>query len=165
MAPRNHRLPSFFKVMVGDFNKRVKIPTEFIKHMNGRKLPSKSILRRSDHKSWEVEVKKSLGHFFFRTGWSEFVKDNALQVGDFVVFRCDDKLNFDVIILGQDACEKEFTECEELKPEVKKEEEAEPSIPSPCLCSYIPVTRNENSQVIRDRNRPVAIFPQENVHK
>ena len=43
---------------------------------------------------------------FFRSGWQEFVKDNSLELGDFLVFKYVGKSTFNVKIYGRNACEK-----------------------------------------------------------
>ncbi|KAG9441472.1 hypothetical protein H6P81_017326 [Aristolochia fimbriata] len=140
MAPgsplcEQQRMPAFFKVMVGDFQKRVKIPTEFIRRIR-RKLPSKTIFSG-----------KSKDDFFFQNGWSKFVEDYSLEIGDFVVFQSDDKLNFDVTVLGHNQCEKKVTNTKKIPPKAKntKQRTAKPSSPL-CNCKYIP----ENGRLVFD---------------
>ena len=45
---------------------------------------------------------------FFCSGWQDFVKDNSLEIGDFLVFKYDGKSTFKVKIYGRNACEKEI---------------------------------------------------------
>lgn len=45
---------------------------------------------------------------FFRNGWPDFVKDNYLEIGDFLVFEYDGKSTFNVKIYGRNACEKDI---------------------------------------------------------
>ena len=44
---------------------------------------------------------------FFRSGWQEFVKDNSLELGDFLIFKYVGKSTFNVKIYGRNACEKD----------------------------------------------------------
>ncbi|KAG9457434.1 hypothetical protein H6P81_001942 [Aristolochia fimbriata] len=115
MSHKSEQIPSFFKVMIGNFNQRVKIPTKFVKDLKEKKMPNKLFLTRVGYRCWPVQVKKYRNHFFLQTGWSKFIKDNCIEVADFLVFYSDDKLNFNVIIFGPNACEKEFLRHEKVK--------------------------------------------------
>ncbi|XP_068657503.1 putative B3 domain-containing protein Os03g0621600 [Aristolochia californica] len=110
MAASEHgfegRKPAFFKVLIGEFRKKLRIPTNFYKHFEGKVLPRKSILRCADGRSWHVRVKKVGDSWFFRKGWSDFVDMYGLQTSEFVVFRYDGISNFDIIMYGKNGCEK-----------------------------------------------------------
>lgn len=51
-------------------------------------------------------MKQDAGHLFFHKGWQDFVKDNSLEAGEFLVFRYDGNSGFDVQIFGKSGCEK-----------------------------------------------------------
>ncbi|XXG49264.1 hypothetical protein AAC387_Pa02g3494 [Persea americana] len=99
------RIPSFFKILLGDFTEKIRIPPAFIKNLNG-KVIDESILRCPNGKVWPVKVKQDAGHLFFRKGWQDFVKDNSLEAGELLVFRYDGNSGFDVQIFGKSGCEK-----------------------------------------------------------
>eukprot|EP00261_Vitis_vinifera_P035239 XP_019076482.1 PREDICTED: B3 domain-containing protein Os01g0723500 isoform X1 [Vitis vinifera] len=102
------RSPSFFKVMMGDFSKDLRIPPAFVKHFDGV-LPHKSlIMRNPGSKVWCVYVQKVDRCFFFEKGWGKFVQDNFLELGDFLVFHYVGNSKFEVIIYGKHCCEKEL---------------------------------------------------------
>ncbi|XP_043694276.1 putative B3 domain-containing protein Os03g0621600 [Telopea speciosissima] len=99
--------PSFFKVLVGDFSKRLLIPPEFIKHFN-RNLPGIFILRSPNGKLWPVRVKKFKDNWFFRRGWRQFVRYHRLKPAEFLIFRYNGDSKFRVTIFSKNACEKEL---------------------------------------------------------
>ncbi|KAJ8645659.1 hypothetical protein MRB53_007407 [Persea americana] len=99
------RIPCFFKILLGDFTEKIRIPPAFIKNLNG-KVIDESILRCPNGKVWPVKVKQDAGHLFFRKGWQDFVKDNSLEAGELLVFRYDGNSGFDVQIFGKSGCEK-----------------------------------------------------------
>ncbi|XP_043707994.1 putative B3 domain-containing protein At5g66980 isoform X2 [Telopea speciosissima] len=101
------RKPSFFKVLLRDFSKRLLIPPEFIKHFN-RNLPGIFILRNPNGKLWPVRVKKLKDNWFFRRGWRQFVRYHRLKPGEFLIFRYNGDSKFRVTIFAKNACEKEF---------------------------------------------------------
>ncbi|XP_043697872.1 putative B3 domain-containing protein Os03g0621600 [Telopea speciosissima] len=103
---RRHR-PSFFKVLLGDFSRRLKIPSDFVKHFK-KNRPKKFILQSTNGKSWRVRVKKIKGSWFLQRGWQLFVMYHSLQVGDFLVFEFNGKSKFRVTVYDRSACEKEL---------------------------------------------------------
>ncbi|KAF8406369.1 hypothetical protein HHK36_008456 [Tetracentron sinense] len=97
--------PSFFKVMIGDFTNKIRIPPAFMKNFNGM-LPHESILRSDTGRFWRVQMEVVDQDLFFQNGWPEFVKDHALEVGDFLIFWFLGNSTFDVRIYGRTGCEK-----------------------------------------------------------
>ncbi|XP_058081103.1 putative B3 domain-containing protein At5g66980 [Magnolia sinica] len=130
--PSPVRRASFFKVLLGDFTDKLRIPPAFVKNFKG-KLPVKFKLRNSAGRFWHLKVKIIDSHLFFQDGWSDFVKENLLQIGDVLVFGYDGDLEFDVKIFGRSGCEKEdglvdkngneCTLCKERKEQPKEREE------------------------------------------
>ncbi|XP_062101230.1 B3 domain-containing protein Os01g0723500-like isoform X2 [Humulus lupulus] len=83
-----------------------KIPTKFMKHMEGRSSGSVA-LEGPSGKTWLINLIQSNGDLFLHHGWPTFVKDNYVECGDFLIFRYDSELHFTVQIFDQSACEKE----------------------------------------------------------
>ncbi|XP_077233164.1 B3 domain-containing protein Os01g0723500-like isoform X2 [Tasmannia lanceolata] len=104
--PTSLRRASFFKVLIGDFTTKLRIPPAFVRRFNG-KLLNKSILKNPTGKFWHVKVERIGNDLFFQEGWQNFVKDNSLQTGDFLVLEYDGNSEFDVLIFGKSGCEKE----------------------------------------------------------
>ncbi|XP_075670925.1 B3 domain-containing protein REM10-like [Castanea sativa] len=101
--------PSFFKVLIGDFSEQLCIPPAFVKNFNVRLL-SKCSLRSSTGKVYVVRVEERENNdLFFWGGWHDFVKDNSLDIGDFLVFKYDGNSMFKVKIYGRNACEKDVS--------------------------------------------------------
>lgn len=68
--------------------------------------PVKAVLKRSEGKTWVVELEKVDRCVFLTTGWPKFVVDNALREYEFLLFRYDKKMHFMVSVFGRNACEK-----------------------------------------------------------
>nr|POF06281.1 putative b3 domain-containing protein [Quercus suber] len=68
---------------------------------------SKCALRSPIGKFCIVRVEVRGNRMFFGDGWPDFVKDNYLEIGDFLVFEYDDKSTFNVKIYGRNGCEKD----------------------------------------------------------
>uniref|UniRef100_A0ACD5VSP7 Uncharacterized protein n=1 Tax=Avena sativa TaxID=4498 RepID=A0ACD5VSP7_AVESA len=107
--------PRFFKVLVGDFARRLEIPRDFLSHIpevgikgsETSAAPSvKVTLKRSEGKTWVVELEKVNRCVFLTAGWPKFVVDNSLREYEFLLFRYDRKMNFMVSVFGWNACEK-----------------------------------------------------------
>ncbi|KAM1057524.1 hypothetical protein ACFX1X_031137 [Malus domestica] len=102
---------SFFKVLLGDFSKHLRIPHAFLKNLSGLSL-GKCALKGPSGKRWIVELEeRENGLFFYAAGWQDFVKDHLLQVGDFLVFYYYGESKFKVKIYDKSACEKDVEEA------------------------------------------------------
>ncbi|KAA8547273.1 hypothetical protein F0562_003863 [Nyssa sinensis] len=104
------RGPSFFKVLIGGFSQKLRIPPAFVKHFNGV-VPHKCMLWDSAKRAWHVDMKKVGNNLFFQKGWGTFVQDNSLETGDFLLFRYAGNSQFYVQMYGKSCCEKDVTEA------------------------------------------------------
>ncbi|KAF5195139.1 B3 domain-containing protein rem14 [Thalictrum thalictroides] len=98
---------NFFKVMMGDFRKKLRLP----KALN---LSSKvnvptvfTLVSPTGGRSWMVAVKRVGDNFFLSNGWKAFAEDYDLEMGEFVLFRDEGRNVFNVKVFGKNACEKE----------------------------------------------------------
>lgn len=58
-------------------------------------------------RSWKVELNEVNDSLYFHDGWHQFVLDNSLEFGDFLVFYYGGNANFYVKIYGKNGCLKE----------------------------------------------------------
>lgn len=104
-ALQNYSGPSFFKVMMGDFRKKLKLPVNFIKNFKGM-IPYDLILQ-SPSGCWNVEIREEEdGGLSFWEGWPDFVEAHCLGQGDFVTMKYIGNSQFVVILFGKNGCEK-----------------------------------------------------------
>ncbi|RZC66641.1 hypothetical protein C5167_010327 [Papaver somniferum] len=103
-ARQNFSRPSFFKMMTGDFQKKLKIPVNFIGIFNGV-IPYDSNLR-SPLGCWNVKVKEEGGGLSFRKGWPDFVEAHYLGHEDVVTMKYIGNSQFSVKLYGRNGCEK-----------------------------------------------------------
>ncbi|XP_039121996.1 B3 domain-containing protein Os01g0723500-like [Dioscorea cayenensis subsp. rotundata] len=100
------RKPHFFKVLLGDFSQRLRIPVEFLKHIST--ATSKRVtLKGPSGRCWNAELGKSSKGTFLCGGWAEFAEDHALREYEFLVFQYDGDFTFTVKIFGVNACERQ----------------------------------------------------------
>ncbi|KAF2302818.1 hypothetical protein GH714_008556 [Hevea brasiliensis] len=85
--------PHFFKPVLPGFERKLSIPVSFFKYLKGQKC-EKAVLRSIAGKLWYVKVNGCR----FEDGWEEFVRDHDLHVGDFLVFRHEGDMVFDVMV-------------------------------------------------------------------
>lgn len=78
----------------------------FSEHIEG-KHEGKTVTLRSDasEKTWKVKMEGQR----LTQGWKEFVEAHVLRVGDFVVFRLERDMLFNVTALGSSYCEIQYT--------------------------------------------------------
>ncbi|XP_020098318.1 B3 domain-containing protein Os01g0723500-like [Ananas comosus] len=110
------RKPHFFKVLLGDFAQRLKIPPNFLKHIsteasrttnNSKEASKTAILEGPSGSKWHVELGKTAKGTFLTNGWPKFVKDHSMKEYEFLVFRYDGSMHFTVIVFDKTACERE----------------------------------------------------------
>ncbi|GMI78518.1 hypothetical protein like AT5G66980 [Hibiscus trionum] len=101
------RRPHFLNVFsFSSSAKSLKIPVGFKTNLEG-KFSGSVLLEGPSGYSWVVELVQKNDDLFFDKGWADFVRDHSLECGDFLVFRYDSDLVFDVKVFDQSNCEKE----------------------------------------------------------
>lgn len=118
--------PEFFKVYLPDLSsKRLRIPQAFIKHFNGT-IPRQAILKILTGKLWHVKLEETEGKLFIQDGWEDFVSDNCLEHGEFLVFSYNKNSIFDVRHFGLNGCNKgNGLASVKINTHVKTEEDSE----------------------------------------
>ncbi|XVF17762.1 hypothetical protein REPUB_Repub10bG0151700 [Reevesia pubescens] len=109
MVKKPKRNPSFFKVLVGDFVNKLRIPPAFVKNVCKGNVPTNFALESDSGSSWRVRVQRKEDGFFFCGGWSSFAKDHRLETRDFLLFFLLDSSTFDVIVYDRTACPKDIS--------------------------------------------------------
>ncbi|XP_016557717.2 B3 domain-containing protein REM10 [Capsicum annuum] len=131
--------PHFLKPMRPGFKQGIKIPRSFlIKYMKRHNHYEHAILKRAD-KKWQVKVNNGL----FESDWEKFVEQHDLQLGDILVFKHEENMDFKVSIFDlYQECEREYEE-EELKAqnveEISQKFESKESA-TPKACSHFVLT-------------------------
>ncbi|KAL2920936.1 putative B3 domain-containing protein REM15 [Bienertia sinuspersici] len=90
------------------------IPKAFSKHLkDGSKAEIEgdddnkvAILRDKSRRNWVVKL--DYINLKFKDGWKKFCEEHNLQIGDFLVFKYQGDLIFDVFIFDPTACEREI---------------------------------------------------------
>nr|KAJ0228338.1 hypothetical protein LSAT_V11C100017970 [Lactuca sativa] len=78
------------------------IPSSFLTNLNDKRC-SEAILRRGRHE-WSVDIDDGV----FGDGWMRFVRENGVQEFDFIVFKNQGCMVFDVMVFEQSTCEKHY---------------------------------------------------------
>ncbi|XP_042518599.1 putative B3 domain-containing protein REM15 [Macadamia integrifolia] len=109
MAPTRIRpkKPHFFTPILPASFQELVIPNAFHKYLFDENYEGGEATLRNHSlcgKSWTVNLKG----FCFQEGWTDFVRDNNLQLGDFVVFGYEGSMVFDVIIFGKSFLDKDY---------------------------------------------------------
>lgn len=109
------RRPHFFKVLIGDFKQRLKIPPNFCKHIpweasrKAKSLKEASMaatLEGPSGRTWLVVIRRTAEGTFFTSGWPKFVQDQVLRELEFLVFRYDGNTHFTAMVFDKTACER-----------------------------------------------------------
>ncbi|XP_019176350.1 PREDICTED: B3 domain-containing protein REM5-like isoform X1 [Ipomoea nil] len=103
--------PSFFKILsASDFASVLRLPPLFGKIFGEKLSSTPSLAMAGSWKSWTVKLKKSSNRYLFADGWSVFVNDNQLEIGNFVVFwLMDNYSTFHVQLYDRTCCDKSLS--------------------------------------------------------
>ncbi|XP_065848513.1 B3 domain-containing protein REM6-like isoform X4 [Euphorbia lathyris] len=117
--------PRFFKPLIPGFEDEFLIPVSFLKNLKGEEC-DRAKLRSQRGKVWPVKINGRR----FEDGWKQFVEDHDLQIGEFLVFRHEGDMVFDVLVLDRSTCQREYLPFTDVK-----EEETEIQQPNVQNCS------------------------------
>ncbi|KAL2240294.1 UNVERIFIED_CONTAM: putative B3 domain-containing protein [Sesamum indicum] len=101
--------PSFFKILIVDFTRRLRVPPVFSQRY-GSALGGSVRLRNSSGKIWFVKLEQmdEDERYCFTQGWNKFAEEVGLEVGEFLVFRFVGESMFDVSVYGVHGCDREI---------------------------------------------------------
>ncbi|KAL9253022.1 putative B3 domain-containing protein, partial [Drosera capensis] len=106
--------PEFFTIFVPRTNShRLRIPQVFDGHLRGIVPRTFVTIRNSGNNMWIVRLEMQDGDYFFTCGWNEFVNDQTLELGDFLVFRFEGDSTFFVRSYGRTCCTKDSNFAQE----------------------------------------------------
>ncbi|GLJ38026.1 hypothetical protein SUGI_0774200 [Cryptomeria japonica] len=111
----------FFKVLLGDFSQKLSIPPAFVPKLI-QEADLITVLHVPSGRQWVVKLCGTSTGLEFGQGWENFVHDQRLELGDFLVFKYICRSKFKVWIFGKSGCEKNSTvfESEETHYDLQK---------------------------------------------
>ncbi|PWA94169.1 hypothetical protein CTI12_AA063580 [Artemisia annua] len=113
MKYKNGNEDSFFKIILKDSAVDLSLPAAFgkkyLEKCNSKKQRLRLKTSNQSGVKWSVKYLKINGRYYLRDGWLKFMKDNHLQMGDFLVFWRRTKLTFHVFVYAPDGCLKQPT--------------------------------------------------------
>ncbi|GLJ38029.1 hypothetical protein SUGI_0774240 [Cryptomeria japonica] len=100
----------FFKVMLGDFAQKLRIPPAiYPEFRNEIGIGTNVVLQGPSSQRWDVKLCGTDTQMEFAQGWEKFVHHHRIEFGDFLVFKYIYKSCFKVRIFGRSGCEKKTT--------------------------------------------------------
>ncbi|KAM1793434.1 hypothetical protein ACFX12_037180 [Malus domestica] len=107
MSKEEKKKPTFVQIICKGFNtEKLTVPRKFLTHIMKELYERATLkLKGSSEYSWTVNVTKTpKGAVRFNAGWQEFLKDNSLGHGNFLMFTYDGKMQFSIDIYDKTAC-------------------------------------------------------------
>ncbi|PWA93740.1 B3 DNA binding domain-containing protein [Artemisia annua] len=92
------------------------IPISYQKYLVSRRKNETAILKRGCRK-WHVKIDKD---WVFGEGWETFVRENGVQEFDFVVFKHEGNMVFDIMVFDTSSCEREYPIHKDMTMKTKK---------------------------------------------
>ncbi|XP_057963541.1 B3 domain-containing protein Os11g0197600-like isoform X2 [Malania oleifera] len=100
------RRPAFFKIIYqGLTTHQLRIPPHFLKHIS-KEFSETATLKGPSGNIWNVKLTQVAGCTYIQDGWQQFFKDNCLGDNEFLLFRYDGNMSFDVQIFDKSGCER-----------------------------------------------------------
>ncbi|XP_010414513.1 PREDICTED: B3 domain-containing protein At3g06220-like isoform X2 [Camelina sativa] len=97
-------LPRFFSVYLSQYSSdSLLIPVSYYEHLP-RPLPKTGILMGTGGKIWKVAMKSRQEQVYFERGWANFVADNDIKDGEFLIFVFDGYRRYEVSIFAHGGC-------------------------------------------------------------
>ncbi|KAG9136889.1 hypothetical protein Leryth_020615 [Lithospermum erythrorhizon] len=122
------QVPAFFKVFLpGSSSQKMKLPPAFVKKIPQGSIPRKLFLRNRCGRLWTVLLGSMGENLFFQgVGWVQFVRENNLVEGHFLMFYFNGTETFDFKIFEHNRCEKidEDEAKVEVEDDINEAEEA-----------------------------------------
>ncbi|XP_031392272.1 B3 domain-containing protein REM10-like [Punica granatum] len=112
-SPKRKKSPSFFKLFLGDFPTKLKVPLAFVKNFRGT-LPNRICVKSDDLESaisWRVKLRKNGTDCYLTNGWEKIVRDLKLKLGDLLIFKLVSEEALEVVVYDPTCCEKEIEEA------------------------------------------------------
>ncbi|ONK57191.1 uncharacterized protein A4U43_C10F17540 [Asparagus officinalis] len=162
-------VPSFFKIMIGDFGEALFIPPTFARTLQG--LINKKIYLEDSAGNRSI-VKLSAtkdGSLIFKQGWHDFILDHSISLGEIVIFKHIGISQFTVQIYGTSGSERFQFKGEGNNNKRKRKEsknEASPNI-SPLSKAKTNCEASERNHNASDedagRNSPIVLSDDDKV--
>ncbi|KAI9111165.1 hypothetical protein K1719_017776 [Acacia pycnantha] len=103
----NEEIMEAVKVLIGEWRIKLSIPKLFVSSFH---LTPKTVkLINASKRLWMVDMEKEEKdpkELYFKNHWPKFVKENALEDADFLLFKFDGNSTFEVVICGRTTCDK-----------------------------------------------------------
>ncbi|XP_010266786.1 PREDICTED: putative B3 domain-containing protein Os03g0621600 isoform X2 [Nelumbo nucifera] len=97
----------FFKIMLpGLPTQQLRIPPNFTRHISKR-AAGRAILEDRKGYRWFVKLKQTSSGIYLGEGWQDFLVDHSILDNEFLLFRYDGNLIFNVKIFGKNGCERD----------------------------------------------------------
>ncbi|MCL7029202.1 hypothetical protein MKW94_001188 [Papaver nudicaule] len=91
----------FFKILVEQEETRMRIPEAFCSRISAESQSCKwAVVQGPSGAQWVTEVNKNQDGIFLGKGWEVFVRENGLQIYDFLVFRYEGNMQFYVKVFN-----------------------------------------------------------------
>uniref|UniRef100_A0A0E0F391 TF-B3 domain-containing protein n=1 Tax=Oryza meridionalis TaxID=40149 RepID=A0A0E0F391_9ORYZ len=142
----------------------VKIPSSFNQCLQNQPTGMVSLVDRSGNK-WSAELTSDSEGFFFVHGWKEFVRDNSIQCGQFLVFTYDKRSQFSVTVFEPSGIDKISTFSAHLSKNViiKTESDEGGMVTAAITTEKMAPALKENNGITGKRTRDVDYLMEDRV--
>ncbi|KAK6159418.1 hypothetical protein DH2020_006732 [Rehmannia glutinosa] len=101
--------PCFYKIIWLANSIDLRIPPAFKHHLsNSNEEVDQYATLKTPYGKWKVKLEQKKGDIYFVQGWQDFLKHHSLGQQEFLVFKYNGHMSFDVAIYDKNGCEKNY---------------------------------------------------------
>ncbi|XWS54854.1 hypothetical protein CRYUN_Cryun10bG0125400 [Craigia yunnanensis] len=133
--------PCFYKIArcTGNASHSLGIPPHFVRTHLSKRMPTRAVLRGPSGDCWNITMCQQEKNRVMRHGWQQFYQDHSLGDDEFLLFRYNGNMCFDVQIFDKSGCERKKVsiarthqnsamELKEEEMDITEIEETEPQV-------------------------------------
>ncbi|XP_022725070.1 B3 domain-containing protein Os01g0723500-like [Durio zibethinus] len=108
--PEHDNRPCFYKIIQVNHkaSNSLIIPPHFVTTHLPKRMPSEAVLKGPSGDCWNITVCQQKGNTIMQHGWQQFYQDHSLGDNEFLLFRHNGNMCFDVQIFYKSGCERKI---------------------------------------------------------
>ncbi|CAA0827609.1 B3 domain-containing protein [Striga hermonthica] len=100
--------PCFYKIIWLTNRTNLKIPPRFERHLPTDVEKLKTATLKTPGGNWKVKLVRQPDGIYFTSGWKKFVRCHSLGHAEFLIFKYNGSLSFDVVFYDPNGCRRNY---------------------------------------------------------
>ncbi|GER42229.1 B3 domain-containing protein [Striga asiatica] len=100
--------PCFYKIIWLTNCTNLRIPPKFERHLPPNIEKSETATLKTPNGNWNVKLVRKPDGIYFMSGWKKFVRCQSLGQAEFLIFKYNGSLSFDVVFYDPNGCGRNY---------------------------------------------------------